>query len=75
MEVAMSDLPANNQAIESREPVRFLVFSASLRTASLNSQLAKLAAKIIEQHGGEVDLAEMADFEVPSYDQDSRVEE
>jgi NAD(P)H-dependent FMN reductase len=66
----MSDLLAGDQAIESREPVRFLVFSASLRTASLNSQLAKLAAKIIAQHGAEVDLVEMAEFEVPSYDQD-----
>jgi chromate reductase len=53
------------------EPVRFLVFSASLREASLNSQLARLAARVIEQHGGKVDLAAMADFDVPSYDQDT----
>ena len=46
---------------EVREPVRFLVFSASLRTGSLNSQLASLAAKVIEQHGGIVDLAAMND--------------
>ncbi|HMD89662.1 MAG TPA: NAD(P)H-dependent oxidoreductase [Anaerolineaceae bacterium] len=68
----MNDSHAGNQVIESREPIRFLVFSASLRTASLNSQLARLAAKIIEQHGGIVDLAEMADFDVPSYDQDTQ---
>ncbi len=66
----MNTLPAEDHVIESREPVRFLVFSASLRAASLNSQLAKLTAKIIEQHGGTVELAEMADFEVPSFDQD-----
>jgi NAD(P)H-dependent FMN reductase len=65
----MSTLPTEYQAIEAREPVRFLVFSASLRSASFNSQLAKLAAKIIEQDGGTVDLAAMADFEVPSFDQ------
>jgi chromate reductase len=68
----MNDSPAGDQAIENREPVKFLVFSASLRTASLNSQLAKLAAKIIKQHGGTVDLAEMADFDAPSFDQDTQ---
>jgi chromate reductase, NAD(P)H dehydrogenase (quinone) len=55
----------------SREPVRFLMFSASLRRASLNMTLVRLAAKIFAQHGGTVDLAEMADFEAPSYDQDT----
>jgi NAD(P)H-dependent FMN reductase len=68
----MCALPAEYHAMESREPIRFLVFSASLRSASLNSKLAKLAAKIIEQDGGTVDLAEMADFEVPSYDQNTQ---
>lgn len=57
-----SDLP--------REPVRFLVFSASLRGASLNARLAALAATSIEEHGGIVDRASMADFDGPSYDQD-----
>lgn len=59
---------------ESREPVRFLVFSASLRTGSLNSQLADLVAKIIAQEGGTVDQASMNDFDSPSYDQDSQDE-
>ncbi len=40
-----------------REPVRYLVFSASLRTGSFNTMLAKLAASAIEKHGGTVDLA------------------
>src|SRR5690242_535838 len=53
-----------------REPVRFLVFSASLRAESLNSRLARLAARTIEEHGGTVDLATMKDFDSPSYDQD-----
>ena len=52
------------------EPVRFLIFSASLREASLNHQLASLAGRMIQKHGGEVDLARMADFDAPSYDQD-----
>ena len=53
-----------------REPVRFLVFSASLRSGSLNTALAKLAAVTIEANGGEVDLASMRDFDAPSYDAD-----
>jgi chromate reductase len=53
-----------------REPVRFLVFSASLRAESLNSRLARLAARAIERHGGMVDLAAMAEFDGPSYNQD-----
>jgi chromate reductase, NAD(P)H dehydrogenase (quinone) len=55
-----------------REPVRYLVFSASLRAESLNARLARLAASTIEQQGGTVDLASMADFDAPSYDQDDQ---
>lgn len=54
----------------SREPVRFLVFSASMRAESLNSTLARLAVRLIEEHDGTVDLAEMKDFDSISYDQD-----
>lgn len=53
-----------------REPVRFLVFSASLRTGSLNTRLAQLARGAIEKHGGTVDLAVMSDFDSRSYSQD-----
>ncbi len=53
-----------------REPVRVLVFSASLRTESLNSRLAQLAAATVEANGGDVDLASMAEFDAPSYDGD-----
>ncbi len=53
-----------------REPVRFLVFSASLRTDSLNTRLAQLAVETIEAQGGEVDSAAVRDFEVPSYSAD-----
>lgn len=52
------------------ETVRFLVFSASLRAESLNTRLARLVASSIEQHHGIVDLATMAEFDAPSYDQD-----
>jgi NAD(P)H-dependent FMN reductase len=66
----MTDLSDSEKAQRSRQPVRFLVFSASLRAASLNTQLAALTAAAIRRQGGLVDLAAMADFDVPSYDQD-----
>ena len=57
-----------------REPVRFLVFSGSMRASSLNSRLALLAGRVIEQQGGTVDAAAMADFADPSYSQDVEAE-
>jgi chromate reductase, NAD(P)H dehydrogenase (quinone) len=53
-----------------RESIRFLVFSASTRTAALNGHLADLAAQTIEANGGSVDFRPMADFDGPSYDAD-----
>jgi NAD(P)H-dependent FMN reductase len=58
-----------------REPVRFLVFSASLRTDSLNTRLARLARRVIEGNGGSVDLAAMGDFICPPFDQDQQSQE
>jgi len=55
-----------------REAIRVLVFSASLRAKSLNTRLAKLAARVIEDHGGTVDLAAMSEFDCPSYNQDAQ---
>jgi NAD(P)H-dependent FMN reductase len=52
--------------------VRYLVLSGSLRAASLNTRLARLAAQTIEERGGEVDFATMADFDSPSFDQDDQ---
>jgi chromate reductase len=54
--------------------VRYLVFSASLRVASLNTRLARLAGDVIEAHGGQVDFASMADFDSPSFNQDVQTE-
>lgn len=51
-------------------PVRILVFSGSLRTASLNTRLAGLATRAARTAGAETDLASMRDFEVPAYDGD-----
>jgi NAD(P)H-dependent FMN reductase len=58
-----------------REPVQFLVFSASLRAGSLNTRLADLAAMTIEANGGEVDLASMRDFDCPSYNIDLQTDQ
>jgi NAD(P)H-dependent FMN reductase len=58
-----------------REPVRYLVFSASLRADSLNTRLARLAAVTIEANGGETDLASMHEFDAPSYDLDAQREQ
>jgi NAD(P)H-dependent FMN reductase len=53
-----------------REPVRLLVFSASLRKDSYNTRLARLAIRLIEELGSSVDAASMADFDCSSYSQD-----
>jgi chromate reductase len=58
-----------------RRNVRFLVFSASLRTDSLNARLADLAAACLEAHGGAVDRAMMRDFDCPSYDFDVQTDD
>ena len=48
----MSASSATHISNKLQEPVQFLVFSASLRGTSLNSELASHAARVIEQHGG-----------------------
>jgi chromate reductase, NAD(P)H dehydrogenase (quinone) len=58
-----------------QQPLRMLVFSASLRKESLNSTLAKLAASIIEKNGGIVDYAKMTEFDCPSFNQDLEVDD
>lgn len=60
----------NLQPSYQREPVRFLVFSASLRKDSLNEHLVKTAIPVIEKNGGSVDYAHMSEFNCPSYNQD-----
>jgi NAD(P)H-dependent FMN reductase len=55
-----------------REPVSFLVFSASLRAESFNTTLATLAARAVEKHGGTVDVGVMNAFDSPSYSQDTQ---
>ena len=61
--------------IAGRQPIRFLVFGASLRRQSLNDRLASRAAAVVEEKGGTVDRAHMTDFDCPSYDGDVEAEE
>ncbi len=53
-----------------RREVRILVLSASLRRQSLNTRLADLTGHCIEANEGTVTVKCMAEFEMPSYDQD-----
>lgn len=52
-------------------PLNVLVFAASLRRASLNRALARLAAGVAKASGATVDEAEVRDFDVPWYDGDA----
>ena len=54
--------------------VRYLVLGASLGSRSLNNRLEELAARVVEQKGGTVDRAVMADFELPLFDSDVEAE-
>jgi chromate reductase len=67
---------ATNGRLHNREnePLRFLVFSASLRKDSFNTRLAKVAARMIEKNGGAVDFADMKEFDCASFNQDLEVE-
>ena len=58
------------QQLSHNEPTKFLVFSASLRKNSLNTRLATLAVIVIKKHGGLADIADMSEFDCPSYNQD-----
>ena len=58
--------------VQNRQPVRFLLLSASLQAGSLNTRLAALAARVIEDNGGETDFATMREFDAASYDADEQ---
>jgi chromate reductase len=58
-----------------RHLVRFLIFEASLRSGSFNDRLASLASSVVEENGGTVDRARMADFDCPYYDGDVEKDE
>ena len=53
-----------------RQQVSVLVFAASLSEDSINSKLARIAARALELQGATIDYATMREFDTPSYDQD-----
>src|SRR4030095_8557439 len=65
----------NDKQRRSDHSTRFLVFSASLRKDSFNKILANLAANVLQTKGGVVDLADMDDFDCPSYNGDVEITE
>lgn len=67
--------PSPQHSGERPAPVKVLIFAASLRAGSLNRQLAALAARVAGEKGALVDLAEMGDFDVPSYNGDVEAKE
>ena len=58
----------------SQSCLRVLVMGASPRKDSLNARLASLAAEVAGRGGAQVELASIAEFELPFYDQDLEAE-
>ncbi|MFI4938447.1 MAG: NADPH-dependent FMN reductase [Candidatus Berkiellales bacterium] len=50
--------------------MKLLMFAASLRAASFNKKLINLAAKLLQQAGQTVDLADFSEFDMPLYNAD-----
>lgn len=50
--------------------VRILAFSGSLREKSINKQILKVAAEGAEEAGGEVTVIDLADYQLPIYNQE-----
>lgn len=55
---------------ESSDAVRVLVFAGSLRSASLNKKLARLAAEMVRDAGAEATFIDLKDYPLPVYDGD-----
>jgi chromate reductase len=55
---------------DSMMSTRYLVMSASLRSGSLNTRLARLVADGITANGASVDFASMDEFEAPPFNSD-----
>ena len=49
---------------------RILVFAGSARDASLNKKLARAAARVIDESGGEATFIDLRDFPMPIYEGD-----
>ena len=49
---------------------RILVFAGSAREASLNKKLARAAAKVVNEQGGEATYIDLRDYPMPIYEGD-----
>ena len=49
---------------------RILVFAGSAREASLNKKLARVAAKVVNEQGGEALYVDLGDYPMPIYEGD-----
>jgi NAD(P)H-dependent FMN reductase len=54
---------------------RVLVFAGSAREASLNKKLARVAAKAVDENGGEATLVDLRDYPMPIYEGDLEAKE
>ena len=54
---------------------KILVFAGSAREASLNKKLARVAARALDENGGEATLIDLRDFPMPIYEGDLEVRE
>jgi chromate reductase len=50
--------------------MKVLAFAAALRSGSFNKKLIQLSAHILRANGAEVDLADFAEFDAPTYNGD-----
>lgn len=66
----MPDGSARARLPNMRRSVKVLLFAASLRKESLNARLVAVVDRLLDRRGIEVDLAQMAEFDCPSYDGD-----
>jgi chromate reductase len=55
--------------------MKILAFAASLRRGSLNKKLIAAVAAMVRELGGEVDVADFAEFDMPLYDGDKQAAE
>lgn len=62
--------PVTSPAQPDRQPVRYLVLSASLRRDSLNVRLARRVVDCLAANDGTVDLVPLTSFDMPLYNQD-----
>ena len=64
------DMTIKDNTRNQQDPIQILIFSGSLRTASLNTRLAELAAEAIVRNGGIAHMKSILEFDCPSYSQD-----